>query len=416
MPSFEDELGQALRRAGDGFSTDQQQLADLGRTRGLRALRRRRAGAVTGGVAALALVGVGGAWAGGLLGAGGGATGQVAASGPATAPPRATAAAGGGTAGEKVTAAFMADTFRELLPGGTLTDVQAGGSGSAEGPKQSPPSASAVYDDGKGKAAMGISLGRVDPASDAASDQVACPSKAYVRFDACTSERLPDGARLMILQGYEYATGKVNTKSWRAVLLSREGYLVDASEWNAPAQKGAPDSRLNPPLDPAALKALVTDARWRTAAGRLAAPAPADDGVPGEPGAAKMSAILGALLPAGLKTRDRFSQPGFTSLVVNDGQGGGLVQVNAQRGMSEMTPGRATVLPDGTKVVVADSAGEKGVEGVVMRTVDTLRPDGRRVVLSAFNSDTQHTAPTRPHPVLTAEQLKSIALSPRWWK
>lgn len=49
-----------------------------------------------------------------------------------------------------------------------------------------------------------------------------------------------------------------------------------------------------------------------------------------------------------------------------------------------------------------------------MWTVDTLRTDGFRVVVSAFNAGTQRAAPTRPTPALTREQLREIALSPKW--
>jgi hypothetical protein len=49
-----------------------------------------------------------------------------------------------------------------------------------------------------------------------------------------------------------------------------------------------------------------------------------------------------------------------------------------------------------------------------MWTVDTLRTDGSRVVISAFNAGTQHEAPTRETPALTMKQLREIALSPRW--
>jgi hypothetical protein len=49
-----------------------------------------------------------------------------------------------------------------------------------------------------------------------------------------------------------------------------------------------------------------------------------------------------------------------------------------------------------------------------MWTVDTIRPDGMRVVISAFNSGAQHTAATRGKPVLTMEQLRAIAVSPKW--
>ena len=41
-----------------------------------------------------------------------------------------------------------------------------------------------------------------------------------------------------------------------------------------------------------------------------------------------------------------------------------------------------------------------------MWTVDTIRTDGTRVVVSAFNSGAQNTAATRDAPALTMEQLR----------
>lgn len=57
---------------------------------------------------------------------------------------------------------------------------------------------------------------------------------------------------------------------------------------------------------------------------------------------------------------------------------------------------------------------EKGAEGVVMWTVDTLRPDGGRVVISAFDSGSQHESVTRAAPALTMKELRAVALAPEW--
>jgi hypothetical protein len=51
-----------------------------------------------------------------------------------------------------------------------------------------------------------------------------------------------------------------------------------------------------------------------------------------------------------------------------------------------------------------------------MWTVDTIRGDGRRVVISELNSGAPHDAATRGTPALSVEQLRAIALSPRWWR
>ncbi|MFJ4880584.1 hypothetical protein ACIP93_35975 [Streptomyces sp. NPDC088745] len=450
MPPFEDELGRALRRTGDSFSADQQRLADTGLARGRRTLRRRRAGAVTGSVAALALVGVGGAWAGGLLGGTGG-RGDVAA--PVPSVERTSGASDAGRDGgnetgraegsgkgdsegdghgngkadtavgdtRHITRAWMTDTFKRLMPRGELTDVEARGTDeaargteSAPGPPNSP-MVSALHDDGRGKGAVRLGITRADPGGHSTREMVTCPARAYVRFDSCRSEKLSDGSDFMLLQRYVYNTGK--TKEWRAVLVTPDGLVVDVSEYNAPAEKGEPVSRVDPPLDPAQLRRLTTDGAWRSVTGALPAAKPEGDvGIPGEPGEEKMHSTLAALLPKGLRLGDRSGQAGFASVVVDDGGGGSLVEVNAQVGMDDLLGGKTPTEKDGTVVTVTRSGSEKGVAGIVQLTVDAVKPDGRRVVLSAFNADTQHSAATREQPALTAEQLKAIALSPTWWK
>lgn len=105
-------------------------------------------------------------------------------------------------------------------------------------------------------------------------------------------------------------------------------------------------------------------------------------------------------------------------MVLDDGKGQSLVQINVQPGMADVADALfgadAETLPDGTKVATRQEPGEKGGEGVVMWTVDTLRTDGLRVVISAFNSGAQHTAATRDTPALTMAQLKEIATSEKW--
>lgn len=108
------------------------------------------------------------------------------------------------------------------------------------------PSAQLVFDDGKGKAAIGVSVGAIDPDSTQAVQQLECPDKTFVPYDSCRNETLADGSRLMVLRGYEYPDKRVDTKWWHAYLVTPDGYTVDASEWNAPAEKGANVSRAEP--------------------------------------------------------------------------------------------------------------------------------------------------------------------------
>ncbi|MFE3880524.1 hypothetical protein ACFXPX_39820, partial [Kitasatospora sp. NPDC059146] len=124
---------------------------------------------------------------------------------------------------------------------------------------------------------------------------------------------------------------------------------------------------------------------------------------------------VAGLLPSGLtETEPGGDGPGYANFVLNDGKGKSMVQLNVQdwsgdRGDSLF--GDASTLPDGTKVVVRKGSDKPGVG---MWTVDTLHPDGLRVVISSFNSGTQTSPATRKTPVLTDDQMQTIAAAPVW--
>ncbi|WYB30936.1 hypothetical protein V6574_15330 [Streptomyces sp. SM1P] len=127
-----------------------------------------------------------------------------------------------------------------------------------------------------------------------------------------------------------------------------------------------------------------------------------------------------ALLPDGLTVTDVTDSGGeFASVVVNDGKGRSLVQINVQQDMRDVAHQLyrdATTLPDGTLLATSKKPGEKGGAGVVMWTADSMRPDGMRVVVSAFNSGEQSSAATRKAPALTMDQLTALVISPEWPK
>ncbi|MEU2368153.1 hypothetical protein [Streptomyces pseudogriseolus] len=408
---FEDRFATALRDTGHTFRTDDPAaLVTGGRVRGRRAQLLRRT-AVLGGAAGVALVGVGGA----LLLPGGthdDPRRTSAAAGPArTASPSASAS----PAAVSFTGDDILRSLKELLPKGTYSEEAAEGTGS-----MMPPYAHVVFDDGKGAAAIGLSLNRVEPGSEQARQVTTCPDKAFVDHDGCTSTRLPDGSRLMLFRGYEYPDRRVDTKRWTAELVTPKGQHVSLSEWNAPAEKDAPVSRPQPPLSEAQMKKVVTAGVWRRVVDAMpASPKPSvtseapPQGVP----AGSAGDTLVSLLPDGLTVTDRGGEGDYAFLVVDDGQGGSLVQINVQPGMSDVAGqlfGDAEKLPDGRLVTTRKSPGEKGAEGVVMWTADTLRPDGLRVVVSAFNTPAQHQDATRDAPALTLTQLREIALSSKW--
>lgn len=412
--SFEDELGEALRQAGSGFTPDRQALVAGGERRGRRLVVRRRAAVIGGSALGLALIGTAGAFAGGLLsGSGGGRTADVAAPPALSSTPPAKGAPGSGTGA--VSDEQMAAWLRQLLPDGRLTEVTGHGTGPGSG---GIPRASAVYDDGKGKGAVGVGLNRVDPNGASTAELITCPDKNKFDYDGCTSETLADGSKIMVYQGYEYPDRREPTKAWRATLVTPQGYLVDVQEWNAAAEKGEPVSRTDPPLDPARLKAFALSPLWHPALADLPAAHPESPRSSSRP-AASVAPVLDALLAGyGVPVAAKGEEAGSAYAVLDDGKGKSMVTAEVQYGkpgggVDALFAG-ATVMPDGTKVVARQTVGEKGGRNVVWWNVDTLRTDGTRVIVSAFNSRNQESDATRKEPALTMAQLKEMATSDKW--
>ncbi|MER6304425.1 hypothetical protein ABT247_33525, partial [Kitasatospora sp. NPDC001539] len=348
--------------------------------------------------------------------AAGGAASRAAGSGASAAPASAPAATPGAKAvtGPEVLAAFQA-----LLPKGEVTDGTGTGTGSGSGEPGGGggnPGATLVFDDGSGKAAMSLSLTRLAP-NDPNRAQNTCPDRKLVPYDACTTGSLPGGGSLTVFQGYEYPDKHVPTKWWSAKLVGQDGRQIELSEWNAPAEKDAPVSRPAPPLSPDQLRAIVTDRSWDRVVAAIPEPQPVR--LPGTGtgySAQEILRITAGLLPSGLtETETGGDGFGFADFVLDDGQGKSLVQLNVQdwshdRGQGAGSLfGDAETLADGTKVVVRKEGGNPG-----MWTVDTLHPDGLRVVISSFNSGTQKTPATRKAPVLSNDQMRAIAAAPVW--
>ncbi|MFJ9777520.1 hypothetical protein ACIRVF_40840 [Kitasatospora sp. NPDC101157] len=421
---FEDDLLYAITRTGEGFRPDQADQPGMvagGYQRGRRRWRRRSAAAVVGGAAALALVGTGtvyltgkGAASGGtatVAAASGGAASGSTASGPAVTPASAGTPSAKAVTGPEVLAAFQA-----LLPKGQVTDGTGTGTEPAPGKPGGGGNAGAtlIFDDGQGKAAMGISLTRLAP-NDPNRAQNTCPDKKLVPYDACTASSLPGGGSLTVFQGYEYPDKHVSTKWWDAKLIGKDGRQIELSEWNSPAEKGAPDSRPTPPLSPDQLRAIVTDKSWDQVIAAIPEPKPVKLPDTGKGYSAReILETTAELLPKGLtETETAGDGSGYANFVLDDGKGKSLVQLNVQDWSGGRDSGGlfgdARTLPDGTKVVVRKEGGNPG-----MWTVDTLHPDGLRVVISSFNSGTQKTPATRKTPVLTDDQMQAIAAAPVW--
>lgn len=138
----------------------------------------------------------------------------------------------------------------------------------------------------------------------------------------------------------------------------------------------------------------------------------------------QMVRVLKSLLPKGAKISDEQSQEGYAALVWDDGRGKSMIGVNAQHDMGDVMDGlmgcegeyiacQALTLADGTQVKRAKRASEKGGSAVVW-LVDTLHPDGRRVIVQEVNSYAEGGPVTRPNPPLTLDRLQTIALDSRW--
>ncbi|WP_030756098.1 MULTISPECIES: hypothetical protein [unclassified Streptomyces] len=409
--SFEGELAEALRRTGEGFAADPGSLAEAGGARGRRLVARRRAAVAGGSVLALVLIAAAGAYSGGLLG-GSDAEGAVRVAAPAPTPPNNGRRTGTGA----VTADQMVATMRALLPGGRITEPEARGTEHELGPR-----VGVVFDDGKGPAAISLGLQRVDPFGSGSRAQTECEDKNLHSYDDCRTEQLPDGSRLLLHQGYEYPDRREDTKVWRAVLVTVKGFLIDASEWNAAADKGAPVSRTDPPLTVEQLKRLVTSDTWHAALDDLPAAEP-EPAPPAESIALRDRKAVDALeqlmsrLGITVPIVSRGGQGGYGYVVLDDGKGKSLVQLNVQSAASP--PGfsgnsAVTTESDGTKVRQTAGPGEKN-EGVTQWKVDTLRGDGLRVLITAFNTADQNGPAARPAPALTMKQLRQLALAPEW--
>ncbi|MFF2045740.1 hypothetical protein ACFVVX_35495 [Kitasatospora sp. NPDC058170] len=416
---FEDDLLHALTRTGEGFRAEQAPLVTGGLVRGRRRWRRRSAAAVVGGAAALALVGTGTVYLSGAGGTAPAAAAIGAAAGPASS--GAASAVGARTSGGTptgtgspsasaetpvVTGDEVLATLKALLPQGVVTDGSGRGT---DDPSLNGTFASAdlVFDDGRGRSLIQVGIqkhrkGQGQPRT--------CPENLVTaRLDACSVIRLADGSELALSQGYEYADGRADTKEWSATLSGPDGRSVTVSEWNAPKEKGAPDSRPNPPLTLDQLKAVVTDGSWD----RIVA-AVRYDGVDTEAVRSGLSlqereALLTGLLPAGAGITARSGDELAATFTVTNGPATGTVILRVED-YSQQDAARqqlfkdADTLADGTRVVVRPGP---------QPSVETLHPNGARVMVAAV-SGTKSAATGGEQPVLTLEQVKAVAVSPEW--
>ncbi|MFB7617771.1 hypothetical protein [Kitasatospora sp. NPDC056181] len=407
---FEDDLLYAMTRTGEGFRPDQAPLAAGGLARGRRRWRRRSAAAVVSGAAALALVGTGAVYLAG--GAGDSMTGTAltaAASGSGAATASGTGGAASPTASPSASQAVVSGdevlaTLKALLPKGQVTEAKGRGTDDPE-LHGTFAGADLVLDDGQGKSRVQIGIQKHRKGQ---SQPRTCPADLKTnRIDACSVTKLPDGSELVLNQGHEYSDNRADTKEWFAALTGPDGREIMLSEWNSAQEKGAPDSRPNPPLTLEQLKAVVTDKSWdRTVA------AVQYDGVDNAAQASGMTledrqAALGKLLPAGVTVTGITGNEIFADVRLAQGAVTGSLVLRLQK----LEPGDksteqlfegSTALPDGSRLKLY---GVGSTDAKRPPTADVWRGDGLRVMVAQ--------GPTGK-PVLTLDQLKAIASSPLW--
>ncbi|MEE1785543.1 hypothetical protein PUR71_21925 [Streptomyces sp. SP17BM10] len=405
--TFEDDLLYAMSRTGEAFRSERADLAAGGLDLGRRRWRRRSAAAVVSGAAALALVATGAFYLSGATGGSSAAPAEAAAApatgtAPATATPAATPTATKAAApAAPVTDKEMLAAFQSLLPKGEVTDAKGEGT-----EKSTTPYAQLVFDDGQGKSLMSVSVQKFYKGQE---QQRTCPTDLKLaNLDSCSVTTLADGSTLMLSQGYEYPDHRATTKEWWATVSRPDGGQVSFNEWNAAQEKGAPDSRPNPPITLEQAKAIVTDKVWDKAVAAVRYngidPESSEVGLP----LSQRKTILAGLLPAGVTMTQVSGTDVVADIRLSQGGSTGSLMLRVQKlVLQEGDPTGeifkdATVLPDGTKLLLR-GPGTSAPKGPL--AADILRPDGVRVTASQGPTGTA---------LLSLDQLKAIAASPEW--
>jgi hypothetical protein len=144
-------------------------------------------------------------------------------------------------------------------------------------------------------------------------------------------------------------------------------------------------------------------------------------------------ATLTRLLPLDSSTEaitDPLTQLGFAAVNITDPQGTTRISVNVELGstaaVAPLIDCSARNLPDGTqcsvitlasggRMLTGDGPNADGPLSIRMLQVDLLYPDGRRVYVGEWNAaDEKRGAVSRSTPLLTIDQLVTLATAPDW--
>ncbi|MEZ0092358.1 hypothetical protein [Streptacidiphilus sp. EB129] len=388
---FEDKIGDAFRRAGQGYDIEPQSLLDRGLRRGHALRRRRVAYTVVSGVTALALIGGGSAlFAGGTDG-----------------PKQVTVVAGGATgfSGQQIL-----DLLKRTLPPGQISGAWATGVGG--GRPALVAQAHLIFDDGHGAGSLDLGSAALNDGNVMA--PTTCTPGSPPKGGTCDQTTRADGSTVAIEKiSYGGSAGKPASLQWNVSLVTRKGEHLWLTEDNSTTGgPGAETTRSTPPLSAAQLTALVSDPDWSRlfAAMRTAQP-------DHQPSQAQVLATLRQVLPAGVHAGDNnaMDQEGSAAVPVN-AMGTDQLSVQVQRWPGEARSEIAAEsfqganrLPDGTLMAVRQQGSQASV---AMWDVRVLRPDGTMVWLMEQQMDLGRPNPAGP--TLSLDQLKAMAMSPKW--
>ncbi|TQJ46590.1 MULTISPECIES: hypothetical protein [Streptomyces] len=395
MP-FEDELGKVLRDTAGTFTADRRSLAEGSLLRGRRRLARRRASVMAGSALAVVLV----ATAGVRLGGGQDDDGKVG--GLASTPPP-----GGGYGHFAVTAKNMENILQNAMDVSgiavTHPKLQATGSSGASRPA----TASIDFGDGYGAARVTLSVRRVDPAEEDLKELITCPPDGDSPYEECTTQ--PDNRAV---KGYTEAGKAGGIKKWAVTMLSPSGYLIEVATHNVASTTDAdtePVTR-NPRMNPGKLRylAMFVDGSF-TPAGEPNSLGTLEPGTMAEPG--DFLPLLKDLLPERLHIYSEGGTGVEGHVVVSDSESSNRTYIEVGRTAGDKEAWNET-LADGTKVGTRQLPGRQ--PGVVQLRVDALRVNGLWISVSAYNAPSPTSKKSGAAPLITAEELKTIATSRSW--
>ncbi|MDI2130805.1 hypothetical protein [Yinghuangia seranimata] len=432
--AFARELPGALRSTADRFPGPSPDLTHRGHTRGRR-MRRTRNRVVGVAAGALTAAVIGGSFAVARLG--GDSDTSHAANTPVgtSASPAAATTAPAAPKAPDVSADEVLRIFTALLPaGGSVAEPHSGGTDVQPPSGKVPPGtkltvpafAGVVYTDAKGtRTGVNIEIGFVDPQN--RTNYGTCAPKQYSPYSDCTATTLSDGTKIARTKGYTYPNANTGQKEWTVSIMRPDDTQISVDAYGGGGEKATTKS-VDPGLTLDQLTAIAQSPTWQPvidAVPRVTATprTPSHKQVDG----VKILELLKSMLPPNTRITSPVSQPGFGSFIADDGRGESDVEINVQNGMGNVagdltscaTRGldakacTVTTLPDGSTLVLIKQLNEKGGKAVVW-TADMVTTAGFRVVVSAVNAPGQAAPVSRPEPLLSLDQLKTIALDPRW--